>query len=242
MFRVNVFVLSVFVAIFCVAGVSVSGAEGLRHGITNDRPSDTWRSAPPLGNGVLGATPYGDPLDEIILLNHEALFYPLWFTPTADDIPNMAPHLPKVRELILQGHYSGADGYWNRKLSENNYGHERIPFTNPFHPLGDIAIKRFVDGEIKDYKQVLDFETGEAVASWTQKGAEYNRSAFVSRADDVVVVRLGSSLKKHGVTANICLARHMTDARVLPMEYRNHQIMPDTDILPMFMSDHGFCV
>lgn len=168
MFRVNVFVLSVFVAIVFIVDVSVSSGESLRHGITNDRPADNWREAPPCGNGTVGAMPYGTPQDETILLNHEALFYPVWYTPKHEDVPNMAQYLPEVRRLIAQGKYGDADGFWNSKLAKHNYALARFPFTNPYHPVGDIAIQRKAYGKVRNYQQSLDFEKAEAVASWTQ--------------------------------------------------------------------------
>jgi len=233
MTRVNVFVLSVFVAIFCIVDVSVGSGESLLHGITNDRAANNWREAPPCGNGTVGAMPYGTPQDETILLNHEALFYPVWYTPKHEDVPNMAQYLPEVRRLIAQGKYGDADGFWNSKLSKHNYALDRFPFTHPYHPVGDIAIQRKAYGKVKNYKQSLDFEKAEVVAIWTQNDIQYERAVFVSRADDVVVVRLGSS-EKESITANISLTQHLPQEGILPQKYRNHMILPN-DILPVFM-------
>ena len=208
MARITVSVLSVFAAVFCMGDVSAGGGESLRHGIMTDRPATNWREAPPCGNGTVGAMPYGPPQDETILLNHEALFYPLWYTPKREDVPNMAQYLPEVRRLIAEGKYGSADGFWNSKLAKHNYALSRFPFTNPYHPLGDIAIQRKAYGKVRNYKQSLDFEKAEAVASWTQNDIQYERAIFVSRADDVVVVRLGSS-KKKSITANISLTKHL---------------------------------
>ncbi len=233
MTRISVSVLSAFAATVFMADVSASRGESLRHGITTDRPAANWREAPPCGNGAVGAMPYGTPQDETILLNHEALFYPVWYTPKHEDVPNMAQYLPELRRLIAQGKYGEADGFWNSKLSEHNYALDRFPFTHPYHPVGDIAIQRKAYGKVRNYQQSLDFEKAEVVASWTQNDIQYERAVFVSRADDVVVVRLGSS-KKNSITANISLTQHLPQEGILPQKYRGKMILPN-DILPMFM-------
>jgi alpha-L-fucosidase 2 len=233
MTRISVSVLSTFAAIVSIADVSASNGESLRHGITTDRPATNWREAPPCGNGTVGAMPYGPPQDETILLNHEALFYPIWYTPKREDVPNMAQYLPELRRMIAKGRYGDADGFWNSKLAKHNYALQRFPFTHPYHPVGDIVIQRQAEGQVKNYQQSLDFEKAEAVASWIQNDTRYERALFVSRADDAVVVRLGSS-EKESTNANIALTPHLPQEGILPTEYRGHMILPK-DILPMFM-------
>jgi DUF1680 family protein len=72
----------------------------VRHGMTVTRPAGTWSEALPVGNGSVGAMAYGDARQETILLNHEALFYPLWAKP--EHVPNMAQYLPEVSRSRLR--------------------------------------------------------------------------------------------------------------------------------------------
>ncbi len=64
-----------------------------------DRPAGWWRDAFPLGNGHLGAMPYGRLCEERILTNHETL----WYGGIVPELPDVTELLPKSRELIEQG-------------------------------------------------------------------------------------------------------------------------------------------
>jgi alpha-L-fucosidase 2 len=182
----------------------------VRHGMTVTRPAGTWSEALPVGNGSVGAMAYGDARQETILLNHEALFYPLWAKP--EHVPNMAQYLPEVRRLISEGKYKEAESYWNSKLADHDYGLQRAPFTNPYHPAFDLVLRRKADAQVesepvKGYREQLDFEKAEATATWREGDIEYERLMFVSRTDDVLVVRVRGS-KAGSVTTHIGLAPH----------------------------------
>ena len=62
-------------------------------------PATRWQDASPTGNGSIGAMMYGQLSGEIVLLNHEGLFYPRPRGPLMD----VSDLVPKVRELIEQG-------------------------------------------------------------------------------------------------------------------------------------------
>lgn len=189
----------------------------VRHGMILDRPANNWLEAPPCGNGFVGAMPYGPPSNERILLNHEALFYPVWYTPKREDVPDMAQYLPQLRQIIARGKYRQAAGFWNSKLAKHDYGLQRTPFTNPYHPACDLLIQRQADAaEIKNYQQSLDLEKAEIVARWTESHVQYERCLFVSRADDVVVLRLRSS-NKGALKAKIALTPHAPRKDIYPV-------------------------
>ncbi|MHC4648435.1 MAG: glycosyl hydrolase family 95 catalytic domain-containing protein, partial [Planctomycetota bacterium] len=60
---------------------------------------------------------------------------------------------------------------------------------------------------VKGYREQLDFEKAEATATWREGDIEYERLMFVSRTDDVLVVRVRGS-KAGSVTTHIGLAPH----------------------------------
>ncbi len=159
----------------------------------------------PCGNGSIGAMAFGGPRQETILLNHESLFYPLYAKPT--DVPDMTPYLRDVRQMIAAGQYRQAQAFWNAKLEEHDYGMQRFPSPNPFHPGFDMVVRGKATSTASDYQRSLDVETAEATTTWKEGGVSYKRRLFVSRTDDVVVVLLRGS-EPGSVSTEIGLAAH----------------------------------
>jgi hypothetical protein len=62
-------------------------------------------------------------------------------------------------------------------------------------------------GEPTNYLRSLDYETGVARVRWTDDRATFDRRAFVSRADNLVVVRLTSS-KRGAIDVDLRLDEH----------------------------------
>jgi len=189
-----------------------------RHGTVVTQPAHTWKEALPAGNGSVGAMAYGDPRHETILLNHEALFYPVW--PKPQEVPYMAQYLPELRCMLMRGSYKEAENFWNAKLAEHDYALQRNPFTNPYHPAFDLVLSRKPDessrGPVRNYRQKLDFETGQVTATWTEGDVNFQRRVFVSRTDDVVVVHLHGS-RPGSVTATVRLCPHDPQPDIYPV-------------------------
>ncbi|MHC4562116.1 MAG: glycosyl hydrolase family 95 catalytic domain-containing protein, partial [Planctomycetota bacterium] len=61
---------------------------------------------------------------------------------------------------------------------------------DPYHPLGDLVLTQNTNGVFKHYRRGLDFTTGEVTVRWDADGGSFCRKLFVSRADDVVVLRI----------------------------------------------------
>ena len=154
---------------------------------------------------------YGPPRHETILLNHEALWFPLYEKPA--HLPNMAQHLPELRRMLIQGQYKLGHEFWRDKLLESDY--DRSPIPNPFHPAFDLLLSDTETSEITDYQQHLDFENAEVTATWSEGATGYERRLFVSRVDAVVVV----SLRVFGpaaLTTDIALQAHAPEQEIYP--------------------------
>lgn len=157
-----------------------------RQGMTLRQPATRWQDALPLGNGTLGALVYGSIAHETIVLNHEAL----WLRGDKPAIPDVSSHLPHLRELLAAGRYPECDRFMHDRLMEAGY-----PFTHiaPYHPACDLLLESEPAAPFTSYRRTLDFATGEAIVSWREGRANLRRRAFVSRADDVIALRLESS-------------------------------------------------
>jgi len=121
----------------------------------------------------------------VLTFSHERLFLPT--TPALPPI-DMAPHLPQIRALLLAGQYQQAADLAVRIADEHGYGGLR--WTDPFVPAFDLRVSETVRGELRDYSRGADYETGEVCVSWQDDLGPSSRHLFVSRADDVAVLKL----------------------------------------------------
>jgi alpha-L-fucosidase 2 len=156
-------------------------------GCVSLEPAWKWDFGTVVGNGVQGALAFGRTSQEEFVLSHEELFAPLF--PDAGYIP-LKEHYAEIQQLVLQGKATEAEALI-RKIREDN-GLTGNHFTDPF--VGASSLKLQMDGDLdsESYARSIDFETGEGLVAWRSKGALYHRQFFVSRIQDVVVIKLAS--------------------------------------------------
>lgn len=134
------------------------------------------------GNGNMYIDIFGNPLTEQVIFKHERLQLP-WKTPF--EAPKIASVLPEVRKLLLEGNYQeGLD------LSLKQAADAGMPGGTPNHgPLDAFVMKIDItkDGAIKNFLRTVDFESGEVKVLWDDNRGEWERCAFVSRPDNVIV-------------------------------------------------------
>lgn len=146
-------------------------------------PATRWQDALPAGNGSLGAMLFGGIREEHVLVNHEALF----LRGPKPVLPDVSAHLGTLRGILAAGRYKEAAGFLHGKLKEAGYAD---PPTDPYHPAFALRLETRTTGASSAYRRGLDFSTGEARVSWNDSGTAFRRDLFVSRADDVIVLRL----------------------------------------------------
>jgi alpha-L-fucosidase 2 len=152
------------------------------------QPAGWWRDAFPLGNGHLGAMPYGRLCEERILINHERL----WYDGVRPELPDLAYLLPKCRELIEEGEALAANELYQDALESQGREGE----CAAYHPAADLTFSSVCEERFKNYQRFLDLEAGESMTYWEWHGTPQVRRSFVSRPDDCIVVeQLGSGVK-----------------------------------------------
>lgn len=151
------------------------------------QPAGWWRDAFPLGNGHLGAMPYGRLCEERILINHERL----WYEGVVPELPDLSALLGQCRRLLAQGDYLAANElYWNALKTEGKEGRCAV-----YHPAADICFSSVSQARFKCYQRYLDMARAESMTYWEWLGQPQMRRSFVSRADDCIVVeQQGSGL------------------------------------------------
>ena len=189
---------------------------------------DRWDIAYPVGNGRLGAMPFGNFPNEKILLNEETI----WHRGPAKVMPEDSfKHLETVRRLEAAGDYSGAD-----RVFEETLQHAGI---NPdsYQPFGWLQIEYVTGAKLRQCRRELDLTTGIAKTVYTlDNGAEVVQSVFACGSDDVIAVTIatdgktrirvrvdggaaeGNEIIKRGTATGQNATRYVGHIRVLPAE------------------------
>jgi alpha-L-fucosidase 2 len=147
--------------------------------IWDNAPAKEWDTAYPVGNGRLGAMPFGQFPQEKILINEETI----WASGPDLVMPeNSFEHLEKIRELEAAGDYAGADRTFEEHLLNNSrpYSYQLAGWLNIEYQ--DTPALR------KTYRE-LDLKTGIAKNFYTlEDGSKIRQQVFASWSDDVIAV------------------------------------------------------
>ena len=156
--------------------------------LISNRPSSWWmaryREGLPLGNGQTGALVYGGAASEKILLNHAEC----WRGGECTGIPDVSYKLKEAQQKILNGDMLDGSDVLSRELGKNGYRDACKMLT----PVADLVIETPAHEGFYAYERALDFDTGVARVSYKDGSFTYTRRAFVSRADDTLIVEIAS--------------------------------------------------
>lgn len=151
------------------------------------QPAKVWEEALPLGNGKLGAMIFGDVSKEHIQLNEDSVWYG---GPVDRNNPDAKENLPKIQELILAGKISEAERLMKYALSGTPQS------QHPYQTLGDLHINFENQFDIKEYTRSLSLDTAVYQCNYSSEGVTYQREAFISAPDNVLVMRLTANKGK----------------------------------------------
>ncbi len=152
--------------------------------VWDSKPAARWDHAYPVGNGRLGAMPFGGYPNEQILLNDETIWQGRNTMNNRYDIMFM---VEDARELLFAGEYAKAQELINSKLL--------VPRITPraFQPMGYLYLDYQDPGEIRRYERRLSMNEGVATTELeTADGNTIRQEVFSSWPDDVIVVRIES--------------------------------------------------
>lgn len=147
-----------------------------------EQPGEYFEETLLLGNGRVGAAVLGAVERERIYLNDTTL----WAGRPVD--PRMSPdaheRLPEVRAALKGGDWSLAD-----RLVRQLQG----KFSQSYAPLGTLVLETGHVGKTGSYERYLDLRTAIATVSYEHGGTRYEREAFVSYPDRIMVIRMSAS-------------------------------------------------
>lgn len=140
-------------------------------------PARQWTDALPIGNSRLGAMVYGGTKRAELQLNEETF----WAGgPHDNNNPNARYVLPIVRKLIFDGKYGES-----QRLIDANFFSGKHGMT--YLTLGSLFADFQTSGEPSQYERELDIKRAMATTTFHQGDLAYERTAFASMADSVIV-------------------------------------------------------
>ena len=156
-------------------------------------PAQIWEECFPLGNGHLGMMPDGGIEKETIVLNDITLWSG---APSDDSNPLALESLPEIQRLLKEGKNDEAQNlmYETFICGGEGSGHgqgAKVPF-GCFQTLGNLTMEyQYPNSDsVTNYKRILCLNDATHKVSFDKGCQHYEREAFVSRYDDVAVIRL----------------------------------------------------
>ncbi len=161
--------------------------------LTHTAPAQIWEECFPLGNGHLGMMPDGGVEEETIVLNDITLWSG---APSDDSNPLALQSLPEIQRLLKEGKNDEAQNlmYETFVCGGKGSGHgqgAKVPF-GCYQTLGNMTIEYHYpnDDSVTNYKRTLCLNDATHKVSFEKGGQRYEREAFISRLDDVAVVKV----------------------------------------------------
>ena len=173
-------------------------------------PAQIWEECFPLGNGHLGMMPDGGIDKENIVLNDITLWSG---APSDDSNPLALESLPEIQRLLKEGKNDEAQNlmYETFVCGGGGSGHgqgAKVPF-GCYQTLGNMTIEyQYPNSDsVTNYKRMLCLNDAIHKVSFDKGGQHYERETFVSRVDDVAVIRVKVPEPVEGPTLKVNLSR-----------------------------------
>ena len=161
--------------------------------LTHTAPAEIWEECFPLGNGHLGMMPDGGIDKENIVLNDITLWSG---APSDDSNPLALESLPEIQRLLKEGKNDEAQNlmYETFVCGGEGSGHgqgAKVPF-GCYQALGNMTIEyKYPNSDsVTNYKRTLCLNDAIHKVSFDKGGQHYERESFVSRTDDVAVIKV----------------------------------------------------
>lgn len=151
--------------------------------IWDNAAASEWDRAYPVGNGRLGAMPFGQFPKEKILINEETIWVRGEDLVTPED---SALHLEKMRQLEADGHYAEVDRYFETHLQNDSS-------PDSYQYLGWLRIEFMDAAELVSTYRALNLNSGVAETRYTlADGSTIRMETYASAPDAAIAVNLSS--------------------------------------------------
>ena len=173
------------------------------HILFDNKPSQAWQEAYPLGNGSLGAMIFGDTQEERFSLNLDTLWTGVPFGERP--LKNSVDFLNKAREAAKMRNY-----HLTQKYIEEGFS---CLDSDSYQPMGELFLS-FHQNEVQNYRRHLFLDTALHMVSYEKEGNHYVQESLISNPDKALVSRIETEGEKK-LTFGICLTsqlRHSVQA------------------------------
>lgn len=159
-----------------------------------DQPATVFTESSPMGNGRLGAMMFGGVDDERIVLNESSVWSG---SPQDADRPDAYKVLPEIRKLLLEGKNPEAEALVNANFTCQGPGSGGAQY-GCYQVLGNLHLTFAGDtnAPVTDYRRALDLNDAVTSLKYNRGGVEFQREMFVSKPDEVMVLRLSADKAK----------------------------------------------
>jgi len=160
-------------------------------GFVSQRPAPGWQQSLLTGNGTMGVMVPGNPINDTLYLSHAALYLPREKRSSSKPVV-MSTVFPQIQKLCMEGNYKEAGAAMDKAIHSMPY---EPTFTDTYIGAMTLQIEQ-ENTDVTRYQRSVDFMTGEASVTYQTPEGIFRRSTFVSRADNVIVVRLTGNGKQ----------------------------------------------
>jgi alpha-L-fucosidase 2 len=146
-----------------------------------DKPASKWTEALPVGNGMLGAMVYGNPLEELLQLN-EATFWS--GGPVKSGVNLNAPtYLASTRKVLFDN-----EDYQNASKQARKI---QGVYSQSYLPLADLKLKQDIGtDQYEGYSRDLSLSKSLATVNFSAGGVAYKREIIASFPGKAIIVKL----------------------------------------------------
>ena len=162
-----------------LTALTAMAATAQNHRLWYEQPARHWLEALPLGNSHLGAMVYGGTDVAEIQLNEETFWSG---SPYQNNSRQSLAQLSEVRRLVFEGKEAEAAKLIDKNFIPGPHGMRYLPLTSLRLTFGH--------REVTGYERALNLGTATATTRYQCQGVKYERTAFASQADNVLVIRL----------------------------------------------------
>ena len=154
-------------------------------------PAENWNEALPIGNGKLGAMIFGGTECERLQLNEETLWSGYY---EYSENPELAKHLPEIRQLIFDGNYQKAQELCVQYMvcsGKGSHSTFQDGHYGSYQTAGDLYIFQNGMKSTTNYRRELDLTNGVASCEFGACRREY----FVSESCNTIICRITGDIQ-----------------------------------------------